>query len=207
MIHDRYDDERLDEALIADLKSICVADVGEKAADVFAREFAHQIEHLKVIGPELFVDFASRCESEIERIMLAAILFIGTGYENHSRFPTATTETGAPHDIKIAAQHPVGPYRVDFAILVTPVAPGPPLKLAIECDGHDFHERTKEQARRDKNRDRVLASFGYHVLRFTGSEIWRDARACAAQIERIIDAKNDELIQSHLRGGDPKESS
>ena len=26
----------------------------------------------------------------------------------------------------------------------------PEKKMVIECDGHDFHERTKEQARRDR---------------------------------------------------------
>lgn len=46
--------------------------------------------------------------------------------------------------------------------------------LAIECDGHDFHEKTKAQASRDKRRDRELASAGAPVVRFTGSEIFRD---------------------------------
>ncbi len=48
----------------------------------------------------------------------------------------------------------------------------------IECDGHDFHERTKEQAQRDKKRDRELQAAGYKVFRFTGSEIWRSRGEC-----------------------------
>ena len=51
----------------------------------------------------------------------------------------------------------------------------------IECDGHDYHERTKEQAARDKKRDRFFASKGYKVLRFTGSEIWADPEAVAEE--------------------------
>ena len=46
--------------------------------------------------------------------------------------------------------------------------------LVIECDGHDFHERTKEQAAKDRSRDRALQQLGCTVFRFTGSELYRD---------------------------------
>jgi hypothetical protein len=54
--------------------------------------------------------------------------------------------------------------------------------IIIECDGHDFHERTKAQAARDKKRDRILQSIGYNVFRFTGSEIYNDAITCAYEV-------------------------
>lgn len=77
-------------------------------------------------------------------------------------------------------QAQIGSHRVDF--LVLHVKPGGGYAgIIVECDGHDFHERTKEQAASDKSRDRELQSHGFHVLRFTGSEIWRDAYACADQ--------------------------
>ncbi len=47
-------------------------------------------------------------------------------------------------------------------------------QLVVEVDGHDFHERTKEQAQRDRSRDRTLTAAGYTVFRFTGSELFRD---------------------------------
>jgi very-short-patch-repair endonuclease len=66
--------------------------------------------------------------------------------------------------------------------------------MVVECDGHDFHERieddqartrgltpTKEQARRDRERDRLLQSFGFLVYRYTGREIWEDVFTCATQ--------------------------
>lgn len=52
-------------------------------------------------------------------------------------------------------------------------------KAIIECDGHDFHERTKEQAARDRARDRAAQTAGYLMLRYTGSEIYRDPLGCA----------------------------
>lgn len=54
--------------------------------------------------------------------------------------------------------------------------------LIVECDGHDFHEKTKEQARRDKSRDRLAVVNGYDCFRFTGFEIWRNPLGCAKEI-------------------------
>lgn len=56
--------------------------------------------------------------------------------------------------------------------------------IAIECDGHDFHERTKEQAEHDRARDRHFQAAGLYVLRFTGSEIWRSP---GAVIDQVVD--------------------
>jgi hypothetical protein len=55
------------------------------------------------------------------------------------------------------------------------------VEIVIECDGHDFHEKTKEQARKDRSRDRSLQDIGYFVLRFTGSEIFEDAEKCVTE--------------------------
>lgn len=67
---------------------------------------------------------------------------------------------------------PSGLFRVDFALLDRTS------RIAIELDGHDFHERTKEQAQRDKARDRALTRAGWRVVRFTGSEVFADANRC-----------------------------
>jgi very-short-patch-repair endonuclease len=55
-------------------------------------------------------------------------------------------------------QYPVGGVFVDFA--------SPRAKVAIECDGADFHlDKAKDQAR-----DAKLAAMGWTVYRFTGRE-------------------------------------
>mgnify|MGYP006171163345 CR=1 FL=1 len=41
-----------------------------------------------------------------------------------------------------APQHQIGDYRVDFLLLAKDFS-GKELQTVIECDGHDFHERTK----------------------------------------------------------------
>lgn len=75
-------------------------------------------------------------------------------------------------------------YRVDFAIEIK--FRGRTSLFAIECDDHEFHEKTKEQALRDKKRDRDLMSVGYYVMRFTGSEIWNDPEGVVIEIYDLI---------------------
>lgn len=89
----------------------------------------------------------------------------------------------------VCQQAPIDNYFADFA-LGRVVMQGDILKklavVVVECDGHDFHEKTKEQAQHDKARDRVFVSLEYRVLRFTGSEIHRDAHACALEVDNLF---------------------
>lgn len=89
----------------------------------------------------------------------------------------------------IERQVTVAGWRVDFLIhyplFGLPVDQNgwPGLaKLIVECDGHDFHERTKEQAARDRSRDRLAQYHGLPVFRFTGSELWNDPVECATEV-------------------------
>lgn len=82
-------------------------------------------------------------------------------------------------------------YRVDFmcrlaATKVHDLQNGNWKYIAVEIDGHDFHERTKEQAMRDKQRDRAFASEGITVLRFTGSEVWKDPSCVYRSVSEIM---------------------
>lgn len=78
----------------------------------------------------------------------------------------------------------IGAYRVDFFIAyrTSKKLTG----VVIECDGHEFHEKTKQQVRRDKARDRFLQSKDYKVLRFAGSELWEHPMLCADQALRDV---------------------
>lgn len=66
-------------------------------------------------------------------------------------------------------QYDIPPFRVDFAF--------EDVNLAVEADGREWHD-----ADRDRTRDLKLQEQGWHVMHFTGAEIWSDARACAEQI-------------------------
>jgi very-short-patch-repair endonuclease len=79
--------------------------------------------------------------------------------------------------------------RVDFAIFLPRLQPGSPL-VVIECDGHEFHERTPEQASKDKRRDRSLTAMGIPVFRFTGADILRDAKNVAYEVADLFDRQS-----------------
>lgn len=78
-------------------------------------------------------------------------------------------------DATITTQVSIGPYRADILI----ESRGD--RLVVEADGAAFHNSI-EQVERDKRRDRYCVTQGIAVMRFTGREIARDPRGCAAQV-------------------------
>lgn len=129
------------------------------------------------------------CQSPIEAMMFYALNM--AAYFN----PNVTTT--------IYKQEQIGSYRVDFlvVILLQGTENFPPIQesIVVECDGHDYHERTKEQASRDKERDRTLQQMGYKVFRFTGSDIWNDVMPCATQVINSLDEHIQERNMDRLR--------
>jgi very-short-patch-repair endonuclease len=83
-------------------------------------------------------------------------------------------------ELRLEPQYPAlgGKYRPDFAVF----RDGADWKIAIECDGHRWHEKTPDQAQRDKERDRALVYDGWTLLRFTGREIQRSLQRCCSDI-------------------------
>jgi very-short-patch-repair endonuclease len=93
----------------------------------------------------------------------------------------------------VLSQKKIGAYTVDFYLFAKTACSGP-LRIVIECDGHDFHERTKQQAAHDRRKDRWLQSQGFIVMRYTGSEIWADAVGCARQVAKLASDRIFSLV-------------
>lgn len=132
-------------------------------------------------------------DTPIERLFYCS-LYLHTAYADMSLPWTISThpyEQSEPqHETLFLARQATldGIGRVDFLLTVfSLVEPRRWHHLIVECDGHDFHERTKEQAANDRSRDRAATLAGYTVMRFTGSELWRDPWGCAAQAIRWAD--------------------
>ncbi|TET76024.1 MAG: DUF559 domain-containing protein [Candidatus Cloacimonadota bacterium] len=60
-------------------------------------------------------------------------------------------------------------------------------KIDVECDGEAYHS-SREALNKDRMRNNELASYGWLVLRFTGTEINKDAKACVRQIKKVINS-------------------
>lgn len=165
-----------------------VGDTGEdKARSIFLEHVKEAAQRWIENQMDIFEHpLVNLCESPIEQIMLAELTFCPFGYfhgphEIHD--PTMPFEI-PDANVVIIPQYEIRDYRVDFAILLRNFQDNI-LKIVVECDGHDFHEKTKQQAKRDKKRDRDLQAAGWKVLRFTGSEIVRDVNACVNEIYGI----------------------
>lgn len=128
----------------------------------------------------------SLLESPIEHLlgveMFDALKKTGSGCWIYSAWEFQTFSASQEQDtFVIVPQYEVpGVGHVDFAIFA-PHWSAEPLVI-VEADGHDFHERTPEQASEDNRRDRVLQRRGFPVLRFTGTDVLRRSRECAREV-------------------------
>lgn len=106
-----------------------------------------------------------------------------------------------PHDILWAAVSARWPQAVrEFAGAV----PGRRFRLdigfeteriCVEVDGYEFHGKHLGDFKRDRERQNLLVTTGWKVLRFTASDIRQQIDVCMATIEAALEA-----AQSHLRG-------
>lgn len=82
-------------------------------------------------------------------------------------------------------QAKISEFRVDFLITFS-TGHRKHQNMIVECDGHNFHDRTPEQASRDRERDRSLTSSGYRVYRFTGTDLNRRPIECVTELAEFI---------------------
>lgn len=164
--------------------------------NVLSYEYANKaLQHL-----ERLIDAA---ESPIEQAMAFALSVAGHDLATNVRYKVGSFVFGdlqeMPDFLVIEPQAQLGEYRVDFLLgyheWVPDVERKEKLKdgteidgvrevvanLIVECDGHDFHDRSKEQASRDRERDRELKKLGFDVFRYTGSDIWKSPFGCATE--------------------------
>lgn len=67
----------------------------------------------------------------------------------------------------------------------------PEYYLVIEIDG--FYHLSVGQQAKDLQKDQRLQAAGYHVLRFTNSQIYQDCKECLQKIKTFIDGHDRQL--------------
>lgn len=122
----------------------------------------------------------SDCKSPIEVIFKFAydLIQCDEGFPDFSIYPQ--------YEINIEGKK----YIADFVFIAEEsIASGIynyKYKLVIECDGHKFHEKTKEQVAYDNEREYAFKMAGYDVIRFSGSQIYNNPFRCAKQAYEYI---------------------
>lgn len=113
-----------------------------------------------------------KCQSPIEKMLYLLCVWAS------SSEPCVSSDS-------ITTQKKIGNYKADvyFTIMNR--------KIVLEADGHEFHEKTKEQARHDKERDRYIQAQGISIYRFTGSEIFSNTLDVYIEIANIISSEED----------------
>ena len=130
-------------------------------------------------------DYLWKCESPIEQLLYLEMLKL-----------TYSSLNSNPYVDVIAIDNQVEvncgdeKYRVDFLIPVEYINPFSDNRVGkfyvVECDGHEFHEKTKQQVINDNKRTRKLQEYGFQVIRYSGSEIYNSSHRCATNLFNII---------------------
>jgi very-short-patch-repair endonuclease len=111
------------------------------------------------------------CESPMEQLFAMAIIIDADLHYN------LASSLWDGDGIFMQTQRAIKGYRVDFTFWD---------RLVVEIDGHDFHDRDQEQASGDRKRDREILRAGFTVMRFTGSDVYRNAHDCAAEVKWFL---------------------
>ena len=120
-----------------------------------------------------------KCESPIEELMAVALMVTKPHITGHA--------FNVVPQVRIKGLN----YRVDFTVSVYSeafVSEGDfecsdlvMTRFAVECDGHEWHS-TKEQIKRDNERDIEILKNGVSVIHFPGSKINADPIECAKEV-------------------------
>lgn len=95
----------------------------------------------------------------------------------------------AKHEIAFVMQYPVANHRIDMGLFFHTLK-GEPVKVAVECDGKQFHEGP-ENERKDALRDNNLRAAGFRVWRYPGWLLHHHAYVAANEIQH---AANDLIM-------------
>lgn len=163
--------------------------LGERAAQQAMMTFENwqygidsPIERILAVGIFALVESSDYLYAPV----ISAESILGDGGDLH---PMVRERIAREGTMLVQRQYKLLDWRADFVFSIPSISDK---KVIVECDGHDFHERTKEQAARDRSRDRAAQEAGHMMLRYTGSEIYRDPMVCAENVIKAVSNMNKE---------------
>jgi len=95
-------------------------------------------------------------------------------------------------------------YRVDFLVIYIPEDDWLECKrnynnikdktLIVELDSHLWHGTTSEQFTKEKERERELQKEGWHIMRFSGREVYRNVEKCIDEVIKYFKDKEEKEL-------------
>lgn len=127
------------------------------------------LEIIDVIGMSKELE---KCETPIERSMFIGLWLAKIKWAiDCEKSLTGGTQVKSQQEIEST------PYRADFMLYDYHTD----TRMIVECDGREYHHSSQEIVNHDYQRERDIKCAGYEVVRFTGSEIYKDFERCAKQ--------------------------
>jgi len=161
----------------------------------------------------LVAECSAVCESPIEMAMCFALAIVAREGDRGVAIALPDCSLGDVEGdlhLTIQPQAQIGAYRVDFLITAQLIEGDEDLGIyrkqaVVECDGYEWHDCSKEQAIRDRRRDRDLQIQGFNVFRYAGAEIWVNVFKCAQEvIGFLVDAVEGQRVAATLRRKEPR---
>lgn len=170
-----------------------------------ARKFVEDCEgHAYQEHMEHLVFEASEFTPPLESVLEGAFCLWWEAMVGHSGDMGSKVNLACQRDVRCGERL----YRLDFSVEPTHAFADelsragivwPP--IAIEVDGHAFHEKTKEQVAQRNQRDRDLQGAGWKVLHLSYSEVDRDGCKACGDVAQIVFEQFIEIRRKiHARG-------
>jgi len=145
-------------------------EIGKYESDLFFMNMIDIIHDYKIKSP-------------IEKLLFIALKSIQR-FNYIDNFEADSPNHVYRYGLTYEPQFKIGKYTVDFKIqyhyslnrtLMSKT-------IIVECDGHEFHDKNKEQRKYEKERDRFIVKQGYKIFHYTGSEIFNNPLDIAVEI-------------------------
>lgn len=189
---------------MAEGKSFLTVDIVQQhyqaAADVVAKDAAR--DYLEHIGHELSdSEYSAPLESPLEALFF---LWWHAALGDSASYWANRLQLDPQREVQIGEST----FRLDFVVCLLPhedyewMQTG--LKfpdIAVELDGHSYHEKTVEQVTRRNQRDRVLQQAGWTVFHFSFYEMVGRPQGCVEDVLSVAQKTYQKILQEHWTKG------
>ena len=164
--------------------------VGNFESDMFSMDIYNEIEDYKIDSP-------------IEQILYCALKTLQKTNFLPNQNPVEYDKKLFNEGFGITPQVEIGKYRCDFEVFFgsSVLRNNTQMinkKIFVECDSQEFHERTEQERRYEKARDRYIQSQGFKIFHFTGKEILLNPFKIASEIISELTTQQTQDIEDSI---------